>query len=191
MKIEVISEKENPLMKRKEYWVMVGHEGKETPSRHGLLPEVAKKLGAKEDVTVLCKVFSERGSAKSRAKIFVYADKKDVPPEKVARQERKAKKFLEKKAAAESAAKEKPEPAAEEKKEEAQPEDEVHAGEKEEGEGAAEGGGEKVEEESSEEKPEEDASEEKPAEEGKEAGDEAEEEGKKPEEAESEEKKGD
>lgn len=103
MKIEVTSEKENPLRKRKEYWLMADHGGKETPSRHDLLPEVAKALKSKEDLTVIDKIFSERGIAKSRVKVMIYGDKKEVPKEKLERQERKVKKFLEKKQAAAAA----------------------------------------------------------------------------------------
>jgi len=98
MKTEIISEKDNPLMKRKEYWLMVDHAGKETPNRHDLLPAIAKKLGSKEDLTLLDKIFTERGAAQSRVKVMVYSKKDDVPAGKLARQERKVKKFLEKSA---------------------------------------------------------------------------------------------
>jgi len=98
MKTEIISEKDNPLMKRKEYWLMVDHAGKETPNRHDLLPAIAKKLGSKEDLTLLDKIFTERGAAQSRVKVMVYSKKDDFPAGKLARQERKVKKFLEKSA---------------------------------------------------------------------------------------------
>jgi len=87
MKTEIVSEKENPLMKRKACWLSVEHTGKETPSRNVVLPEVVKKLGSKEELTVIDKIFSERGIAKSRVKVLVYYDKKDMPkpkPEKKA-----------------------------------------------------------------------------------------------------------
>jgi ribosomal protein S24E len=96
MDIEVISQKENPLMQRKEYWLSVDHSGKETPSRYALLPEIASKLHCEEGSVVLHKVFSERGLARSRAKVYVYAEKKHVKKEMLARQERKVKKHLDK-----------------------------------------------------------------------------------------------
>ncbi len=129
MKADIVSEKENPLRKRKEYWLMVEHDGKQTPSRQELLPQVAKKLGTKEDITVLDKIFSERGTAKSRVKVQVYSDRKEVPKEKLDKQARKVKKFLEKKQAAEAAPEKKEE--AEQKTEEAAPAEE-HEEEKEE-----------------------------------------------------------
>ena len=108
MSLDIVSQKDNPLLKRKHYWVMVDHAGKETPSRHAILPDVCKKLGTKAEVTVIDKMFSERGVAKTR-----------VPKEKLLRHERKVKKHLEKNAKAapaEAPAEEKP--AAEEKAEE-------------------------------------------------------------------------
>jgi ribosomal protein S24E len=96
MDIDVISHKENPLMQRKEYWLSVDHDGKETPSRYVLLPEIARKLGCEEGSVVLHKVFSERGLARSRAKVYVYGEKKHIKKEMLERQERKVKKHLEK-----------------------------------------------------------------------------------------------
>lgn len=109
MKLDVISEKDNSLRKRKEYWLMTDHASKETPSRHVMLPEVARKLGIKEELILIDKIFSERGTAKSRVKVLVYNEKKEVPKEKLERQVRKTNKFLEKK---EAAAAVPPEPAA-------------------------------------------------------------------------------
>lgn len=119
MSLDIVSQKDNPLLKRKHYWVMVDHAGKETPSRHAILPDVCKKLGTKAEVTVIDKMFSERGVAKTRVGVLVYSEKKDVPKEKLLRHERKVKKHLEKNAKAapaEAPAEEKP--AAEEKAEE-------------------------------------------------------------------------
>jgi ribosomal protein S24E len=102
MKLDVISEKDNPLRKRKEYWLLADHAGEGTPPRHSLLPQVAKELGLKEELIVLDKIFSERGKPSSRLKVLVYSDKLEVPREKTERQQRKVKKFLEKKEKAEA-----------------------------------------------------------------------------------------
>lgn len=130
MKIEITTEKDNPLRKRKMYWLSAEHPGKETPSRYEILPEVVKKLGAKEDLIVINKIFSERGIAKSAIKVFVYKDKSDILPAMVERQERKVKAFLEKKE------KKKEEPAAAPPEEKAP--EEGKEGEKPEGEPAEE-----------------------------------------------------
>ena len=94
---EVESEKDNPLMKRKQYWLSVEHAGKETPARYELLPEIAKTLKSKPELTLIDKIFSERGGAKSRAKVMVYRDRREIPDAKLERQERKVKSYLEKK----------------------------------------------------------------------------------------------
>ncbi|MFH0956646.1 MAG: hypothetical protein V1813_02165 [Candidatus Aenigmatarchaeota archaeon] len=104
MKAEIISEKENHLMKRKDYWMLVEHAGKETPNRHDLLPEIAKKLHAAEGTIVLCKIFSERGRGASRVKVQVYSDAKHLPKGSTARQERKVKNYVEKRKKAAPAA---------------------------------------------------------------------------------------
>jgi ribosomal protein S24E len=96
MKAQIISEKENHLMKRKDYWLSVEHDGKETPCRHDLLPEVVRKLHATEGTVVICKIFSERGRGASRVKVQVYADAKHLPKGCNERQDRKVKKYLEK-----------------------------------------------------------------------------------------------
>ncbi len=149
MKLEIVSEKDNPLRKRKRYWLLAEHAGKETPNRHELMPEVVKKLGSKDGLTVIDKIFSERGSAKSAVKVLVFKDKKDIPAGMLERQERKVKSYLEKK---EKKAQE-PEPAPE------QPKDEAPAEGGEAGEGAEE---EKPEEESAEEEAEKPAEEAEP-----------------------------
>ncbi len=103
MSIEIITEKDNPLRKRKEYWLSADHYGEGTPNRHDLMKAVVKKLATKEELTLLDKIFSERGCAKSRVKVIVYSDRKDVPSEKIERQTRKVSKYLEKHAKKEEA----------------------------------------------------------------------------------------
>jgi ribosomal protein S24E len=112
MKAEIISEKQNPLTHTKVFWVGVEHAGKETPSRHDMFPEVVKKLGSNDELTVIDKIFSERGAARSRVKVLVYREKKEIPKDKLARQERKAKKFLEKRVKKAEGAEKPAEPAA-------------------------------------------------------------------------------
>ena len=136
MKMEILSEKENPLRKRKRFWVSVEHAGKETPSRHELLSQVAKELGSKPELTIIDKIFSERGRPRSSVKALIYKDKKDIPADILASQERKIKSYLENK---------------KNKQAEAAPPAEEPAGEEKPGEGAPEGGVEEVGEKPAEE----------------------------------------
>ena len=124
MKIDITSEKENPLMRRKSYWLRVEHAGKQTPNRHELMPAVLKKLGSKPEETVISKIFSQAGVAGSNVKVVVYEEAKAVPAGANDRQERKVKAHLKKKAekAGEQPA-EDSEPAAEDKSAESPAED--------------------------------------------------------------------
>ena len=96
MKIEQMSERENGLLKRKEYWLSVDHHGKRTPAAHEILHDVAKKLGSGEDNTVIGKILTEKGKTVSRIRVYVYLDKKEIPESKTVRLQRKKKKFMEK-----------------------------------------------------------------------------------------------
>ena len=98
MKMDISSEKENPLMRRKSYWLRVEHAGKQTPNRHELMPAVLKKLGSGPEETVISKIFSHAGVAVSNVKVVVYKDAKAVPAGAHSRQERKVKAHLKKKA---------------------------------------------------------------------------------------------
>ena len=116
MKIDITSEKENPLMRRKSYWLRVEHAGRQTPNRHELMPAVLKKLSSKPEETVISKIFSQAGVAVSNVKAVVYKDAKAVPAGANDRQERKVKAHLKKKAEkAGGQPAEDPEPAAEDK----------------------------------------------------------------------------
>ena len=96
MKMEIISEKENPVTGSKRIWLGMVHDGKRTPSRHEIFPEVLKALGTGEDVTLVHKIFSETGAAKSKIMVVVYREAKDLPVLLKKKNERKIKKHLEK-----------------------------------------------------------------------------------------------
>ena len=124
MKIDIASEKENPLMRRKSYWLRVEHAGRQTPNRHELMPVVLKKLGSGPEETVISKIFSHAGVAVSNVKVVIYNDAKAVPAGAHGRQERKVKAHLKKKAEkAGGQPVEESEPAAEEKAAESPAED--------------------------------------------------------------------
>ena len=131
MKTEVLEHRKNPLMKREEAWVILEHEGKPTPKRPDLVPELAKKFGSKPELVIVDKLFSETGKAATKVKVLVYKNKADIPKAKQEKMDRRIAKIKKEKPAEEpKAAEAKPEekPAegeakeekpAEEKKEEA------------------------------------------------------------------------
>ena len=126
MKSEVQEHRKNPLLKREEAWVLVEHPGKATPKREEIVKDAAKALKAKEDLVIVDKIFSFTGRMASRARVFVYSKKEDIPKEKLEKIARRTKR---KEAKPEEAA-EAPKP--EEKKEEAKPEEKPKEEKKEE-----------------------------------------------------------
>lgn len=90
MKISIMNEKNNPLMKRKELLIDIDHSGGATPAKAAIqifLSKVLKKDAEHIDVR---NIFSDHGKAKSRAKIFVWEEKR------IAKEEVKEKKAEEK-----------------------------------------------------------------------------------------------
>lgn len=74
MKIEILNEKENPLLKRKEFEVKIIHDGA-TPS----MAEIRKKIAASKDIakgTMIIESFKPRyGSMEAHGTVKVYQTK--------------------------------------------------------------------------------------------------------------------
>lgn len=121
MKLEIETRKKNPLMNREEAWVRFDHEGKATPPRKEILKDISKQLKAKEDCIIIDKIFSASGKAVSRAKVFVYNKKDDIPKAKLEKMQRR----MERKPKPAEAEAPKEEAGTEEKKGEAKPEEGV------------------------------------------------------------------
>ncbi len=170
MKVEILEQKKNPLLKREEVSVSLEHPGKATPSRKEILPELAKALKSREDLLIIDKIFSVPGKNISEARVLAYKKKDEIPKNKL--EKMKGRMAPRKKAAAPApeAPKEGEKPP-EGAKEEAAPAEEKPAEEKKEA-PAEEKKGEAPEEEAKpEEKPPEEKKEaEKPAEEKQEEG---------------------
>lgn len=92
MSLEIKSKQENPLLKREKVWVSLEHPGRPTPQRANLLKEISKKLGAKEELVIVDKIFSTKGGAASDIKVFVYKKKEDVPKDKLEKMKRRMEK---------------------------------------------------------------------------------------------------
>ncbi len=97
MKSQVLEEKSNPMMRRKEYWVLIEHAEKATPPRKEILGFLTRELKAGADLIIVDKMFSEKGRAATRVRAEVYSKKEDMPRHKL----EKAASRLEKKATAE------------------------------------------------------------------------------------------
>lgn len=91
MKIEVVEEKENPLLKRKEIIASVDYEGKATPSVVDLQKHFASHFKVKEELIEITKVFSEMGMAKGKAWVKVWETKPPVRKKKSKEKKEEAK----------------------------------------------------------------------------------------------------
>lgn len=110
MKAQIIEEKDNTLMQRKEYWMIVNHDDGPTPSRPEMVEFLAKELKTKEELLIIDKMFSEKGKTVTKIRAEIYKKKEDIPKAKAEKSARRIAKTTSKKAKAENAA----EPAAKE-----------------------------------------------------------------------------
>lgn len=69
---EIVEEKYNPLIRRKEVVLRVAHIGKSTPSRWLLRSEVAKLYGVSIEQTYVKHIYTEYGMGVSKVKVHIY-----------------------------------------------------------------------------------------------------------------------
>jgi ribosomal protein S24E len=88
MEFNVIEEKENPFFGRKELKLELKHAAAATPAKQELIKELAAKYAVPEEHIVVDYIFTEKGLAKSVAKVKIYKEK---PKEKTRAKQKKAK----------------------------------------------------------------------------------------------------
>ena len=76
MNIQVISEKENPLLKRKEIIASVDYQGTSTPSRVDLQKLLADQFKVNMDSVEITKLLSEVGISRGKLWIKIWKEKK-------------------------------------------------------------------------------------------------------------------
>lgn len=76
MKIEIIKEKDNAFLKRKEFSVKIEHEKASTPSKASLQQLFSKQFNHSVDSIEIINIFSDHGFSHSLARIFVWSEKK-------------------------------------------------------------------------------------------------------------------
>ncbi len=75
MEVEVISEKENPLLERRDVMVRIKHTGAKTPLRSEIRKLLTAKLSADDDKLILGSLNQSFGVAESLAKVKIYKTK--------------------------------------------------------------------------------------------------------------------
>lgn len=78
MDIEIIKEKETPLLNRKRVTLNYVSQDKKTLSRKDAVKEVSKKLGCKEDQVAIRHIYTQFGSQSSKIIAHVYKDAKTM-----------------------------------------------------------------------------------------------------------------
>jgi len=76
VKFNVIEEKENPLLKRKELLLSIDYEGGSTPSKAEMQKFLAEQLSANIENLEISKVLSEIGLTKGKAWVKIWEEKK-------------------------------------------------------------------------------------------------------------------
>jgi len=95
MKVQVVNERENPLLKRKELLLSIDYEGGATPSKADLQKFLSEQLNTSIENLEISKVLSEVGKPKGKAWIKIWQEKK-VPIYSEIEKEKKAPKKEEK-----------------------------------------------------------------------------------------------
>ena len=114
MKMNVIKERVNPYMKRKELLLDIEHEAESTPNKAAVQELLARQISADKEKIEIIDIVSEKGIAKSKSTVFIW---QEMPVRKVKKAEKAEAKEEKKQEKAETPKKEakKEEPAKEHK----------------------------------------------------------------------------
>ena len=82
MNYNVLSEKENDLLKRKEIKIEIEHLLVATPSKADLMKELARAYSVPEENIMIDYIFTQKGIGKSVAKIKIFKEKPKVKEKK-------------------------------------------------------------------------------------------------------------
>jgi ribosomal protein S24E len=81
MKIDIVGERYNPFMKRKELIVEIENPEEPTPSKAQLAELLTKHIQEEAERIDITKILSSRGNAKSKAWVFVWDEKRVIKAE--------------------------------------------------------------------------------------------------------------
>ena len=78
MNMEIIKEKETPLLNRRRVTLSFSSQSGKTPSRKDAAKEVAKKVGASEDSVAVRHIYTQFGNTSAKIIAHVYKDAKTM-----------------------------------------------------------------------------------------------------------------
>lgn len=82
MEMEVISEKVNPVLKRREVLVKIKGAGA-TPSRKDVVAGIASHFGVEEKIILVDQILTEFGISDARARVKIYDDPQFIPKKRL------------------------------------------------------------------------------------------------------------
>ncbi|MBI4177217.1 MAG: 30S ribosomal protein S24e [Candidatus Aenigmarchaeota archaeon] len=82
MEMEIVSEKVNPVLKRREIVVKIKASGA-TPSRKDVVAGVASHFGVDDKLILVDQILTEFGTSGSRARVKIYDDPKFIPKQRL------------------------------------------------------------------------------------------------------------
>ncbi|MEM5797897.1 MAG: hypothetical protein QXP39_00620 [Candidatus Aenigmatarchaeota archaeon] len=91
MKLEVVQERDNPILKRKELLLNIEHTGKATPTRVELLPVIAKQVNVDEKHIIIDYIRTSTGTNNSLVKVQIYQNIENIPREKTMKMAKRTK----------------------------------------------------------------------------------------------------
>jgi ribosomal protein S24E len=74
MELEILEEKENVLLKRKELKINIKHPNSPTPKKQDLVKEIASRYSIPEDHVFVNYIFTKKGVQESMAKVKIYQE---------------------------------------------------------------------------------------------------------------------
>lgn len=91
MKIEVVSQKKNPLLKRSEVMLRADHSGNPTPSRYELLDTISSTLKTQKEKIIIERIITKPGAGISEIKVHAYEKQEEIPKHKLEKMKRRTK----------------------------------------------------------------------------------------------------
>lgn len=82
MDLNILEERENVLLARKELRLNIKHPSSATPKKQELLKELSEKYSVPEDHIIIDFIFSKKGMNESVAKVKIYKEKPKIKEKK-------------------------------------------------------------------------------------------------------------
>ena len=83
MELEILEERENPLLNRKELKINIKHPNSPTPRKQDLIKEISSRFSVPEDQVSIDYIFTKKGLQESFVKVKIYKEARKVEKKEV------------------------------------------------------------------------------------------------------------